>query len=165
MSDELDSGSECSFDEDEVNVRLSPDWAKYRLIIERGQLYRLDTCRDVREHYERYGSDLTKDDSGYSRACSFHDDNALCKDAGLVCRRQVSFALDSGATISQPDNLFRGSRVPDGMKIMVKAVHLRSREYDIMRFLSKPPLVSHPMNHSIRAFRFPRKINMQVFDF
>lgn len=40
------------------------------------------------------------------------------------------------------------------MKIVVKAVHLRSREYDIVRFLSSSPLKSDPMNHCIRASYF-----------
>lgn len=134
MSHEWDTESthsDSSFDEDEVNIRVYPDWTNYRNIIERGRLYRLDTCRDVREHYEQYCVDLPSHVSGYFRACSIKDDNALCKDAGL------------------PDNLFRGSRVSDGMKIVVKAVHLRSREYDIVHFLSTFPQRSDPMNHCI----------------
>jgi len=123
--------SDSSFDEDEVNIRIYPDWNKYRYIIERRRIYRLDTCRDVREHYEQYCTDLQRDASGYSRACSVNDDNALCKDAGL------------------PENLFRGCRVHDGMKIVIKAVHLRSHEYDIVRFLSAAPQRSNSMNHCI----------------
>jgi hypothetical protein len=84
MSHEWDNESNGSFDEDEVNVRVYPDWHKYRAIVERRRLYRLDTCQDVREYYEQYCTDLGKDGSGYSRACSVDDDNALCKDAGLV---------------------------------------------------------------------------------
>jgi hypothetical protein len=78
------ANSDRSFDDDEVNIRIYPDWAKYRDIIEHRRIYRLDTCRDVREHYEQYRTDLSKDASGYWRACSVGDDNALCKDAGLV---------------------------------------------------------------------------------
>jgi hypothetical protein len=84
MSHKWDTDSDSSFDEDEVNIRIYPDWNKCRYIIERRRIYRLDTCRDVREHYEQYCTDLQRDASGYSRACSVNDDNALCKDAGLV---------------------------------------------------------------------------------
>jgi len=84
MSHEWDSESVGSSDEDEVNVRVYPDWHKYRDLIERRRLYRLDTCRDVREYYEKYCTDLRKNVSGYLRACNGDDDNALCKDAGLA---------------------------------------------------------------------------------
>lgn len=76
------TSSESLFDEDDVNVRVYPDWAKYRHTIERGA-YRLDTCRDVREHYEKY-CPAKRDASGYLRACGDSDDDALCRDAGLV---------------------------------------------------------------------------------
>jgi hypothetical protein len=77
--------SDSSFDEDEVNTRvINPNWTKYRHIIEHGRLYRLDTCRDVREHYEQYCADLLSGLSGYSRACGVSDDGPLCKDVGLV---------------------------------------------------------------------------------
>lgn len=82
--DDDSAHSDSSFDEDEVNIRVYPDWIKYRTVIERGALYRLDTCRDVREHYERYCADLNEAASGYLRACDVDDDDALCKDAGLV---------------------------------------------------------------------------------
>ena len=51
---------------------------------------------------------------------------------------------------TQPDNLFRGSRVCDGKKVVIKAVHLRSREFDVIRILSSPELRKDPMNHTIR---------------
>lgn len=36
------------------------------------------------------------------------------------------------------------------MKVVIKAVHLQSREYDVVRRLSSPPLQGQPMNHCIR---------------
>lgn len=52
---------------------------------------------------------------------------------------------------TQPDNLFRGTRTRDGTKVVIKAVHLRSREFAIIQFLSTPPLRDDPMNHCIRG--------------
>jgi hypothetical protein len=49
----------------------------------------------------------------------------------------------------QPDNLFRGTRVCDGKKVVVKAVHLRSREFEVIRILSSPELRKDPRNHTI----------------
>jgi hypothetical protein len=86
MLQEWDSSSSGSFDEDEVNTRVYPDWTKYRDVIEHNRAYRLDTCRDVREYYEQYCTDLWTEGSGYWRACNVDDDNALCRDIGLVCR-------------------------------------------------------------------------------
>ncbi|KDQ60784.1 hypothetical protein JAAARDRAFT_67217 [Jaapia argillacea MUCL 33604] len=143
LETEWDSDSSCStkgsyaFDEDEVNCRTAPHWSSYRHIIEsRG--FRLDTFRDVREFYQRYCEgrrleELNANDhlSGYSRACRGPDDDALCRDAGL------------------PDNLFRGTCLRDGLKVVIKSVNLYSREFDIARRLSSPPLVNHPMNHCI----------------
>ena len=57
------------------------------LILSKG--YRLDTVRDVREHYQRYGTDIgtrVVHFSGYRLACATSDDTALCKDPGLVWR-------------------------------------------------------------------------------
>ncbi|KII88468.1 hypothetical protein PLICRDRAFT_41629 [Plicaturopsis crispa FD-325 SS-3] len=136
-SDSEASSSSCtSIDDDEVNGRATPCWATCRNILHaRG--YALDTCRDVKEFYHRHWSDqeraleASRATSGYYRACSSHDDNALCKDAGL------------------PDTLFRGSRIQDGMRVVIKAVRLRSRELDVVRFLSTPPIRHEPMNHCI----------------
>ena len=50
----------------------------------------------------------------------------------------------------QPDNLFRGTRISDAKRVMVKAVHPGSREYDVIGTLSRPPLRDDPMNHTIR---------------
>lgn len=38
----------------------------------------------------------------------------------------------------------------DGVKVIIKAVHLRSREYDVVKYLSSPPLRKDPRNHLIR---------------
>lgn len=90
-SDSLLSGSSCSsVDDDEVNIRVSPNWCNYRRLIEsRG--FRLDTFRDVKQFYQHYwdtqrakGHYVTKDCPGYIRACSGLDEDELCKDAGLV---------------------------------------------------------------------------------
>lgn len=51
---------------------------------------------------------------------------------------------------SKPDNLFRGARICDGRRVVVKAVCLRSRQFDIVRRLSMPPLRDDPRNHTIR---------------
>lgn len=82
------SSSPSSCDEDEVNARVSPDWAKYRCHIER-RGYRLDTVRDVKDHYRHHCSNIEKQGlhvylSGYHRALARSDEDALCKDVGLV---------------------------------------------------------------------------------
>ncbi|CAL1704456.1 unnamed protein product [Somion occarium] len=130
------SSSSCG-DEDEFNKRIAPNWCAHRLIIERCG-FRLDTRRDVKLWYQHYweslisqGYTVTKDLPGYTRACNGSDDNELCKDAGL------------------PENLFRGTRCKDGTKVVIKAVHLRSREYDVVRYLSSPSLRNDPRNHLI----------------
>lgn len=80
------SSSDSSLDEDQVNARLSPHWSEYRdLILSNG--YRLDTVRDVREHYRRHGvgsETHVVHFSGYLPEPSTSDDTALCKDPGLV---------------------------------------------------------------------------------
>ncbi|EJD02290.1 kinase-like protein [Fomitiporia mediterranea MF3/22] len=129
----LSSSSVSSLDEDELNGRITPNWECYRKLFEqRG--YRLDTARDARQYYERVfqGSIPTNvcHRQGYARACRANPD-ALCKDAGL------------------PDNLFRGTRIFDGKRFVVKAVCLRSRQYEVIRMLSAPPLRDDPMNHTI----------------
>ncbi|GLB34926.1 putative protein kinase [Lyophyllum shimeji] len=131
---ESPSSSDSSFDEDEVNRRITPHWPSYRNVFKlRG--FRLETVRDVKEFYKHCmqddGTDPTISNSGYLRVCESQDDDALCPDAGM------------------PDNLFRGFRICDGTKVMVKAVHLRSREYEVIRLLSTPPLRDDPMNHTI----------------
>ncbi|KAJ8589574.1 kinase-like protein [Rhizopogon salebrosus TDB-379] len=129
------TSSTSSFDEDEVNSRVSPDWAKYRCpIASRG--FQLDTVRDVKEYYQRHHSNTDKRElhaylSGYHRVSARSDEDALCKDAGLR------------------DNLFRATRNRDGMKVMIKAVHRDSRELDIVRYLSAPAQRRDPMNHCI----------------
>lgn len=94
----LCSASTCSsssVDEDEVNVRMAPDWCAYRYLIER-RGFRLDTCRDVKLWYQHYwakliasGESISRDYPGYRRACIARDENELCKDAGLVSIRTV----------------------------------------------------------------------------
>ncbi|KAH8106964.1 kinase-like domain-containing protein [Cristinia sonorae] len=143
-----ESASTCSStdssacDEDEVNVRMAPDWCAYRCLIEqRG--FRLDTCRDVKLWYQRYwetliaqGQSVSKDCAGYRRACAGGDEDDLCRDAGL------------------PENLFRGTHVSSDTKVVIKAVHLSSREYDIVRYMSSYPLCKDPRNHLIPIMDF-----------
>ncbi|KAJ7111589.1 kinase-like domain-containing protein [Mycena crocata] len=116
-----------SFDEDEVNSRLRPYWPNYRSILKlRGT--HLETVEDVKAYYRCSNGRIPE----YFLAKHSGDVNdALCPDAGL------------------PDNLFRGRRACDGAKVVVKAVHLQSREYAVIRFLSTPPLRDDPMNHCI----------------
>ncbi|THU90709.1 hypothetical protein K435DRAFT_841348 [Dendrothele bispora CBS 962.96] len=116
-----------SFDEEEVNCRIKPYWPKYNNLL-RLRGFRLDTVRDVKEHYRKCNMQFP---AGVRRTFSGVDDDALCPDPGLH------------------DNLFRGERVFDGTKIIVKAVSLRSREFDIISFLSSPSIRSQPMNHCI----------------
>ncbi|KAF8522276.1 kinase-like protein [Hysterangium stoloniferum] len=132
--------SSCSsIDEEEFNIRISPDWNHYRALLEsRG--YHLDTIRDVRLFYEQYlGIESTQQTSksvppkiswrGYPADGEADDD--LCKDRGL------------------PDNLFRGTRLRDGKKLMIKAVNAYSHELDVIRFLTSPVLRDEPGNRTI----------------
>ncbi|KAG6832134.1 hypothetical protein H0H87_002446 [Tephrocybe sp. NHM501043] len=133
------SSSDSSFDEDEVNRRIAPHWASYKHTLGiRG--FRLETVRDVKEFYANFlqhqGTDLVTSHSGYLRVCQSRDDDAICPDVGLR------------------DNLFRGLRVSDGTRVMIKAVHLRSREYEVIRLLSMPPHRHDPMNHTIPVLDF-----------
>ncbi|EKM82655.1 hypothetical protein AGABI1DRAFT_118100 [Agaricus bisporus var. burnettii JB137-S8] len=126
-SDCSSSCSEFSFDEEETNQRISPYWPKYRsLIYSRG--FRLDTIRDVKRFYQNCGQSPRATLSGIDME---RGEEALCPDEGL------------------PANLFRGTRVRDGIKIVVKAVQLLSHEYDIIRSLSREPLRGDPRNHTI----------------
>ncbi|EIW59978.1 uncharacterized protein TRAVEDRAFT_119655 [Trametes versicolor FP-101664 SS1] len=131
------SSSQSSLDEDAVNMRVTPYWCAYRCVIEsRG--FRLDTYKDVKAWYHEYwaslgsqGHTVSMDLPGYIRACRGKDENELCRDDGL------------------PERLFRGTQCSSGVKVVIKAVHLYSREYDVIRHLSSPTLRSHPMNHCI----------------
>ncbi|KAI9070383.1 hypothetical protein FKP32DRAFT_1558061 [Trametes sanguinea] len=136
-SSSYSSTSQSSVDEDACNMRLTPYWCEYRCIIaSRG--FRLDTYRDVKQWYHDYAASLGPDGRallrelpGYARACRGRDENELCRDDGL------------------PERLFRGTQCSTGVKVVIKAVHLRSREYDIIRFISSKAVRSHPMNHCI----------------
>ncbi|KAF5358348.1 hypothetical protein D9756_001548 [Leucocoprinus leucothites] len=124
------SPSESSFDEEEVNQRIFPFWPRYRTLI-RSRGFHLDTVRDVRDFYDecrRLGQTPRPIPAGIDKE---RGDDALCPDEGL------------------PANLFRGTRVSDGKKIVLKAVHIASREYDIIRALSRGPLREDPRNHTI----------------
>lgn len=132
------ASSDSSFDEDDVNRRVTPYWQKYRCVFKSRGL-QLDTVRDVKLFYQRHSKEETvtsrlfypKPFSECRGEQGFIDDDALCPDAGL------------------PDNLFRGTRVCDQKKFVAKAVHIYSREYDVIRLLSQPPLKQNPMNHTI----------------
>ncbi|KAI0035083.1 kinase-like domain-containing protein [Vararia minispora EC-137] len=134
--DDSDVESATSFtsdDEDSSNRRQTPYWQEHRqLLHSRG--FRLNTARNVRQYYEAYWANNPdphrRGCAEYQRARALHPD-ALCGDPGL------------------PDNLFRGQRVSDGKRIIVKAVCLRSREAEIMRCLSTAPLRNDPRNHCI----------------
>ncbi|TDL24785.1 hypothetical protein BD410DRAFT_61237 [Rickenella mellea] len=118
-----DSDSSLDSEDEELNSRVSPYWPRYRSSLsKRG--FRLDTVRDVRAFYANIGRAPPRSTHGA-------DDDALCRDPGL------------------PDRLFRGTRIHDGKKIIVKAVCLRSHEYAIIRYLSSPPLRDNRLNHTI----------------
>lgn len=74
------TSSDSSFDEEEVNRRITPRWQSYGKIL-KAQGFRLDTVRDVKEFYKRCSESRPL---GYLRACENADDDALCPDAGLV---------------------------------------------------------------------------------
>ncbi|KAF8636580.1 hypothetical protein AX17_003391 [Amanita inopinata Kibby_2008] len=139
LSTSCSGSSLSSLDEDVVNRRMTPYWPSY-LNLFKAHGFRLDTIRDVKQYYDVRGSAhlpyaiLHSPSSDYSRVHKSEDDDALCPDYGL------------------PDNLFRGTRIIDDKKIVTKAVHLHSREYDIIRLLSSPPLQDDPMNHTIRPY-------------
>lgn len=50
----------------------------------------------------------------------------------------------------KPDNLFRGSRLRDGKRLIIKAVGIYSHELDVVQYLSSPGLRCDPANHTIR---------------
>ena len=84
------SSSQSSIDQDEVNSRVAPDWSRYRDLLESSG-FQLDTYRDVRKLYEMspwfrsLSQDLSDDiPSGYSRVCRDYEEDALCRDEGLV---------------------------------------------------------------------------------
>ncbi|KAJ7172434.1 kinase-like domain-containing protein [Mycena filopes] len=122
--------SNSSLDEDDfhINCRVHPYWPDYRIPLKlRG--FRLDTVEDALAFY-RCSSDGHIPEFFLAKHAGDGNDD-LCPDPGL------------------PDNLFRGTRTADGKKIIVKAVHLHSREFEVIRFLSSPPLRDDPMNHCI----------------
>ncbi|KDR81627.1 hypothetical protein GALMADRAFT_135047 [Galerina marginata CBS 339.88] len=128
------TSSDSSIDEDEVNRRVKPFWPKYRSLF-RARGFRLDTVKDVRLFYihrvQQPASDPCRPTPYVFGHDELQDDEALCPDAGF------------------PDNLFRGSRISDSKRIVVKAVHAGSREYSVICALSQPPLRNDPMNHTI----------------
>jgi len=112
-----------------MNCRMKPSWPKYQATFkQRG--FQLDTFKDVKLFYNQSNQSnrLASQKILYQ---DIQDDDSLCPDAGLL------------------DNLFRGTRISDGRRVMVKAVHPGSREYDIIWTLSRPPLRDDPMNHTI----------------
>jgi hypothetical protein len=82
------TSSDSSFDEDEVNRRVTPFWPKYRHVL-RFRGFRLETVKDVKVYYDQKlqqnASDSSRwDSSFYSNQPDFDDDDALCPDAGIV---------------------------------------------------------------------------------
>ncbi|KAH9484256.1 hypothetical protein JR316_0003736 [Psilocybe cubensis] len=126
------SSSDSSVDEEEVNRRVKPFWPKYQAVF-RSRGIRLDTVRDVKLFYKQQlkAGSSTLYHPFHSQTEFQQSDDALCPDAGL------------------PDNLFRGIRISDSKRVVVKAVHAGSREYSIVYKLSQPPFRNDPMNHTI----------------
>ncbi|CAK5277681.1 unnamed protein product [Mycena citricolor] len=124
------SGSSAtSFDDDEVNVRVQPYWPDYRNTLKLHG-YRLETVQDAKDFYLVNARCPVPE----SFLLKHGDDepDALCHDSGL------------------PENLFRGARARDrSVKVVVKAVHLHSRELGIIQTLARSPLRDDPMNHCI----------------
>ncbi|KAF9780483.1 hypothetical protein BJ322DRAFT_295661 [Thelephora terrestris] len=131
-----DDDSDEDEDEEERNHRVAPCWQSYRQLFE-SHGYHLDTCKDVRQFYINYWEARNVQHSletyaGYRSARrEDRDENELCRDEGL------------------PERLFRGKRLSDNLQIVIKAVHRRSRELDVITALSTPPLRDDPMNHCI----------------
>jgi len=144
------TSSDSSIDEEEVNKRMQPFWPKYQSLFKSRGL-RLDTVRDVKAFYGRRSQQPPcLPQHGFNQ-----NEDSLCPDAGLVrCFVFVSeLCYNSIDKISreQPDNLFRGTRIPDSKRFVVKAVHAGSREFEVIYALSCPPLRDDPMNHTIRS--------------
>lgn len=125
--------SDSSIDEEEINRRTKPFWPKYCAVF-RIRGFRLDTVKDARGHYTQQ----IQGNPGPLDSCwpvsvqeHFQDDDDLCPDSGF------------------PDNLFRGTRLSDSKRVVVKAVHIESREYKVNCTLVLPPLKDDPMNHTI----------------
>ncbi|KAF8798048.1 hypothetical protein BYT27DRAFT_7124490 [Phlegmacium glaucopus] len=124
--------SDSSVDDDEMNCRIKPFWPKYQATFkQRG--FQLETFKDVKLFYNQMSQNAPSNclDSQKNFHQDIQDDDSLCPDAGL------------------PDNLFRGKRISDAKRVMVKAVHPGSREFDVICTLSRPPLRGDPMNHTI----------------
>ncbi|PPQ83325.1 hypothetical protein CVT25_003964 [Psilocybe cyanescens] len=126
------SSSDSSVDEEELNRRVKPFWPKYQATF-RSRGFHLDTVRDVMLFYKQQAAKAgpSTPRRPFCSQAEFQGDDALCPDAGL------------------PDNLFRGIRISDSKRVVVKAVHAGSREYSIVYKLSQPPFRNDPMNHTI----------------
>ncbi|PPR08082.1 hypothetical protein CVT24_010543 [Panaeolus cyanescens] len=138
------SSSSCSsLDEDDVNQRIKPYWPQYRSRFKlRG--YGLETLRDVRRRYTNHSLD-TCPIPLYPIPDQHHQgDDALCPDPSL------------------PDNLFRGLRIHDSKRVLVKAVHCCSREFNIVAALSQTPLRHDPTNHTVPVFDLLRWPNEDI---
>ncbi|KIJ44063.1 hypothetical protein M422DRAFT_30600 [Sphaerobolus stellatus SS14] len=133
-----------SVDEEDCNSRVTPDWSHYRpLLLKHG--YHLDTVGDVRAYYEHYWANQCHEGSSNSRSgllsckgypCPDRLDDELCKDRGL------------------PDSLFRGTQRPSGKKVIIKTVDSRSRELEVLLYLSTPACRRDAANHTIPALDF-----------
>jgi hypothetical protein len=84
--------SSVATDDDDLDFRVSPEWCRYRALIE-GHGYRLETVRDVRAFYQylaaQQSQELPAKYVSVNQAWSGHPsdseaDNDLCKDRGLV---------------------------------------------------------------------------------
>ena len=163
------SCSDSSVDEDEMNCRMKPFWPKYQPTFKR-RGFQLDTLKDVKLLYNQRSEDTSSNrfvSQNFHQDTTQDDDDSLCPDAGLV--RASSHGLiniDFTICYTQPDNLFRGTRISDAKRIMVKAVHPGSREYDVIWTLSRPPLRDDPMNHTIReSFLLHNTVRLFLFLF
>ncbi|KAG2020193.1 other/AgaK1 protein kinase [Coprinopsis cinerea AmutBmut pab1-1] len=129
------SSSEASLDDDDVNCRLNPYWPKYRGLFKARGLH-LETVRDVRPYYRRLQT---------SQNYCIH--NSVL--SVLSSQEGSQHDHDLFHDPSVPDNLFRGQRICDGRRFVVKAVHSHSREYSTIRFLSCSPIREDRSNHTI----------------
>lgn len=84
--------SSVTSDDEDVDVRVSPEWCRYRAVIE-CQGYRLDTVRDVRAFYRHLPTQRSRElpakhvsaaQAWIGHPSDSEADNDLCKDRGLV---------------------------------------------------------------------------------
>ncbi|KAK7019350.1 MAP/microtubule affinity-regulating kinase 4 [Favolaschia claudopus] len=108
-----------------------------------------DTVADAISFYTCSGEGKVPDFFLLKHSGAVKDD--LCPDAGLVRLSDtllwfIHYRFGGSLTI------YFGERdLATGQRVVIKAVHLHSREFAVIRFLSSPMLRDDPMNHCIQV--------------